>query len=373
MKKDLQRINELIQKYADGTATEAEKTELTEWYREQAYQDAIFHGDENEVYYELLNRINDATGLRPVRTRWKSWAAAASVAILLASGASFYFKSSIKQPPKQIAVKQESNNAILTLSNGSQIVLSDAANGHIANQGNVSVTKAANGQLVYHVNEGAEKENSMAYNTISTPAGVQYMVVLPDKTTVWLNAKSSLKYPVTFQNTRERYVELTGEAYFEVTHNEQLPFKVRTGELITEDLGTAFNINAYGDEPGISTTLVNGAVRVTAGNSQVMLHPGEQVHYKEKMIVSKVNVDGIVAWKDGYFRFEDATLESIMRTMSRWYNVSYVFEDEDLRKETFGIMANRADNIAVLLSLLEKTGPARFRLEGTTIKISHKN
>jgi transmembrane sensor len=375
MKMDLQRINELIQKYADGTATEAEKTELTAWYREQASHDALFHGDENKVYHELLSRINDATGVRPMRTYWKSWAAAASVAVLLATGIGLYFsKHNVNQSTKQIAAGLPVKpGVILTLSNGSQIVLSDAANGHIANQGNVSVTKAANGQLVYHIDESAEKQPAIAYNTISTPAGGQYMIVLPDKTTVWLNAKSSLKFPVTFQNAQERHVELTGEAYFEVTHNEQMPFKVSTGELITEDLGTAFNINAYADEPGISTTLVNGAVRVTAGNSQVMLHPGEQAHYQEKMIVSKVNVDGVIAWKDGYFRFDDETLESIMRTMSRWYNVSYVFEDEDLRKETFGIMATRAGNIFVLLSLLEKTGPARFKLEGSTITISHKN
>ena len=372
MKMDLQRINELIQKYADGTATEAEKTELTAWYREQANQDAIFQGDEDKVYYELLNRINDATGLRPMR--WKNWAAAASVAVLLATGISLYFFQ--QQPAKQIAdklpEKTDSNNAILTLSNGSQIVLSGAANGQIASQGNVRVTKAANGQLVYHVDESAEKQQTVTYNTISTPAGGQYMVVLPDKTTVWLNAKSSLKFPVTFQHATERHVELTGEAYFDVTHNEQTPFKVSTGEMITEVLGTAFDINAYADEPGISTTLVNGAVRVTAGNSQVTLHPGEQAHYKEKMTVSRVNVDGVIAWKDGNFRFDDETLESIMRTMSRWYNVSYVFEDEDLRKETFGIMANRAGNISVLLSLLEKTGSAHFRLEGTTVIISHK-
>jgi ferric-dicitrate binding protein FerR (iron transport regulator) len=381
MEMDLKRINELIQKYADGTATEAEKTELTAWYREQAYHDAVFPGDENEVYQELFDRINGATGLKPIRTRWKGWAAAASVAILLGTGIGLYFFTySGKQPTKQITGKLSgepgSNSAILILSNGSQIVLSSAANGPIASQGNVSVTKTANGQLIYHINEGAEKQpakNSVAYNTISTPAGGQYMVVLPDKTTVWLNAKSSLKFPVTFKNAKERYVELTGEAYFEVTHNEQMPFKVSTGKLITEDLGTAFNINAYSDEPGISTTLVNGAVRVTAGNSQVMLRPGEQAHYQEKMIVSRVNVDGVVAWKDGYFRFDDESLESIMRTMSRWYNVSYVFEDEDLRKETFGVMANRAGNISALLSLLEKTGPARFRLEGTTIMISHKN
>lgn len=374
---DQLRINELIQKYAEGTATEAEKTALTTWYQKQAYHDAVFPGNEDEIYHELLDRINEATGLRAGRPRWKSWTAAASVAVLLAAGMGLYFsKQSNNQPAKQIAgkpaIQPGSNSAILTLSNGSQIALSGAANGQIANQGNVSVTKAANGQLVYNISENTAEQNSIAYNTISTPAGGQYMVVLPDKTTVWLNAKSSIKFPVSFINARERLVELTGEAYFEVTHNEQIPFKVSAGGMITEDLGTAFNINAYTDEPGIRTTLVNGSVRVTAGNEQRMLYPGEQVHYQEKMTVSKVNIDGVIAWKEGYFRFDDESLENIMRTMSRWYNISYVFEDENLRKETFGIMATRTSNISILLGLLENTGPVHFKTEGNTVIISHK-
>ncbi|PWV47676.1 FecR family protein [Chitinophaga sp. S165] len=376
---DLQRINELIKKYTDGTATEAEKEELTLWYREKSYRDAVSYEDEDEVYHELLDRINEATGLNTPERSWKKWAVAASVALLSVTAASLYLlKYRSKQQITQhavIAPAKQAGGAILTLSNGSQVLLSDAENGDIATQGNVTVTKAANGQLVYNIKEGegqSAANGAVAYNVISTPAGSQFKVVLPDKTTVWLNAMSSVKFPVTFLNASERRVELTGEAYFEVTHNERMPFRVYTGSVMTEDLGTEFNIKAYADEPDVSTTLVSGAVRITAGTQQASLKPGEQAHYQGAMKVSKVNTDDVIAWKDGYFRFDDQSLETIMKAMARWYNVSYVFEDQSLRNETFGVVATRQSNISVLLDLLENTGTVHFRQEGTTVIISRK-
>ncbi|SFO84865.1 FecR family protein [Chitinophaga sp. YR627] len=377
---DLQRINELIKKYTDGTATEAEEEELNAWYREKSYHDAVSYEKEDEVYHEMLSRIHEATGLTTSSRNWQKWAVAAAVAFIAITATSVYL---IKyRPNQQIAQKgtdtpgkQPAGGAILTLSNGSQVLLSDAANGDIATQGNVTVTKAANGQLIYNIKGGEQQDTvngAIAYNVISTPAGSQFMVVLPDKTTVWLNAMSSLKFPVTFANATERRITLTGEAYFQVTHDEKQPFRVVTGSVITEDLGTEFNVKAYGDEPGISTTLVSGAARVIAGEQQASLRPGEQANYQSALKVSKVNIDDVIAWKDGYFRFDDQSLETIMKAMSRWYNVTYIFEDESLRSETFGVVATRQGNISVLLNLLENTGAARFRQEGTTIIISRK-
>lgn len=377
---DLQRINELIKKYTDGIATEAEEEELNAWYREKSYHDAVSYEDEDEVYHEMLSHINEAAGLNTSSRSWKKWTVAAAVALIAVTGTSLYLlnyrsNQQVVQNSIDTTVKQPGGGAILTLSNGSQVLLSDAANGDIATQDNVTVTKAANGQLIYNIKEGEQKEGIdgiVAYNVISTPAGSQFMVVLPDKTTVWLNAMSSLKFPVSFLHASERRVELTGEAYFQVTHDERMPFRVVTGQVITEDLGTEFNIKAYVDEPGVSTTLVSGAARVTAGAQQASLIPGEQVNYQGTIKVSKVNIDDVIAWKDGYFRFDDQSLETIMKAMARWYNVSYIFEDQSLRSETFGVVATRQNSISVLLNLLGSTGAARFRQEGTTIIISRK-
>ncbi|HEY0271564.1 MAG TPA: FecR family protein [Chitinophaga sp.] len=377
---DLQRINELIRKFSGNTATEAEERELMAWYRETAYQDAAFPGDEQQVQQALLDRINRATGKQPVRARYRKWAVAASIALLCAIGAGIYFTRQANRPPSMAAsapVQPGSNTAILTLANGSRITLANKANGNIATQGNVRITKAANGQLIYHLDNtappaGNSAAQRMAYNTITTPAGGQYMIVLPDQTTVYLNALSSLTFPVTFAHAAERRVTLSGEGYFEVTHNNAAPFKVVTGAFVTEDLGTIFDIKAYADEPGISTTLVKGAAQVSAGSAPTVLKPGEQARYLGQITVSNANVEAVIAWKEGYFRFDDEPLESIMRTIARWYNVRYIFEDESLRKETFGAVTTRFSNVATLLDLMEKAGTASFRVEGNTIIIRKK-
>ncbi|PUZ25539.1 iron dicitrate transport regulator FecR [Chitinophaga parva] len=375
---DLQRINELINKLGNGTASLAEQQELMDWYRATGYQDAAFPGNEEQVQQELLQRIHHATGLHPVRSpRYRKWAVAASVALLCATGAGLYLSRRHATPVTYAttAVKPGSNQAILTLANGKQIVLSTTANGNIATQGNVRITKAANGQLLYEVttgNTGADTTAALAYNTISTPAGGQYKIVLPDQTTVWLNSMSSLRFPVSFSHTKERRVELTGEGYFDVVHNEAQPFKVVTGAFVTEDIGTAFNIKAYADENNISTTLVKGAAQVTAGGAPVLLKPGQQARYQGGISVTAANVEAVTAWKEGYFRFDDDALEDIMKTIARWYNVQYVFEDESLRKETYGAVTTRFSNIATLLNLMEKAGTARFRIDGNTIIISKK-
>lgn len=374
---DLQRVHELIEKLSNGTATPAEQQALMDWYRDTGYQDATFPGNEEQVQQELLQRIHRATGLHPVRnTRYRKWAVAASVALLCATGAGLYLSRHHATPATYAttAVKPGSNQAILTLANGHQIVLSTTANGNVATQGNVRITKAANGQLVYQVTEDANADTmgTMAYNTISTPAGGQYKIVLPDQTTVWLNSMSSLRFPVSFSRAKERRVELTGEGYFDVVHNGAQPFRVATGAFITEDIGTVFNIKAYADENNISTTLVKGAAQVTAGGAPVLLKPGQQARYQGGISVAAANVDAVTAWKDGYFRFDDDALEDIMKTIARWYNVRYVFEDESLRKETYGAVTTRFSNIATLLDLMEKAGTARFTLDGNTITISKK-
>jgi ferric-dicitrate binding protein FerR (iron transport regulator) len=283
--------------------------------------------------------------------------------------------------PRRVAqsnIHPGGNKAILTLASGKKISLTDAGNGQIANQNGIKVTKAANGQLVYTITgrenlPGASSSNDLdAFNTIETPKGGQYQVVLPDGSKVWLNAYTSLKFPVSFNNQKERRVELSGEAYFEVAHNKDLPFRVVTARQTVEVLGTHFDVNAYSDDAVTKTTLLQGLVRITAASRSAILNPGQQAKLTGTLDVSEVNTAEAIAWKNGYFNFDDEKLENIMRSVSRWYNVDVVFEDQSLKKETFGAVTTRFANITTLLKMMEQTGDARFNIQGTTITVSKK-
>jgi len=287
------------------------------------------------------------------------------------------------KPNNPIAQKNDiapgGNKAILTLADGSKIALTDAGNGKIASQNGIQITKSAKGQLIYTIkasgdpNAASGTAQQAAFNTIETPKGGQFQVILPDGSKVWLNAFSSLKFPVNFSALKERRVELKGEAYFEVVHNQALPFRVITDKQEVEDLGTRFNVNAYADEASTKTSLLQGKVRITAGEKNVLLAPGQQATVSNNIKVSEINPEEVIAWKNGYFNFDDEKLENIMRSVARWYNVDVVFEDESLKNETFGAITTRFSNISTLLKIMEQTGDARFRIEGSTIKIKKKN
>jgi len=255
----------------------------------------------------------------------------------LVLGAAFYFlhekKEIIVAHNSHIRTIQDipagSNNAVLTLDNGATIVLDTAANGTLANQGNIKVLKM-NGQLAY--NKTGNMNVKPVYNTITTANGNQYQLILIDGSKVWLNAASSIRFPTSFTGT-ERKVEITGEAYFEVTKNPNKPFRVdfknEAGEKDEiEVLGTHFNVNTYGDEPDMKTTLLEGSVKIKAGNKIQMLSPGQQALLSSNGIEIKKNVDldQVMAWKNGYFLFDNTDIYTLMRQVSRWYNVEVSFE-----------------------------------------------
>lgn len=383
---DQERIYILIKKYRDNTATAAERDELLKWYRENAYQDAEFPESEEAVGEAMLARLNRET--KPVKTKpIFRWVAAASAVLILGLAGLFITRmltTDRETFPRRVAqsnIHPGGNKAILTLANGKKISLTDANNGQIANQNGIKVTKAANGQLVYTIIDrseslpgatGSNQINTLDFNTIETPKGGQYQVVLPDGSKVWLNAYTSLKFPVSFNNQKERRVELSGEAYFEVTHNKELPFRVVTNRQTVEVLGTHFNVNAYADDAITKTTLLQGSVRVTAASSKVTLVPGQQAKLTNTLDVSEANTTEAIAWKNGYFNFDDEKLENIMRSVSRWYNVDVVFEDQSLKKETFGAVTTRFANITTLLKMMEQTGDARFSIQGSTITVSKR-
>ncbi|BAU54093.1 FecR family protein [Mucilaginibacter gotjawali] len=384
---DQERIYILIQKYRDNTASEAEKEELLKWYRLTAYQDAEFPESEDAAGDFMLSRLHREINATAGSTHYKKWLAAA--AVLLIGGASWLFvskfsggadKTSIASIQKN-DIAPGGNKAILTLADGSKISLTDAGKGKIASQSGIQITKSANGELIYTIKVSGSTNaipatpglnQPIAFNTIETPKGGQFQVTLPDGSKVWLNALSSIKFPVNFNAAKERRVELKGEAYFEVVHKAMLPFRVVSDKQVVEDIGTHFNVNAYGDESNIKTSLLQGKVRITTEGKTAVLIPGQQATIANGIKVTEVNTDEVIAWKNGYFNFDDEKLENIMKSVARWYNVDVVFEDESLKRETFGAITTRFANISTLLKIMEQTGDARFSIEGSTIKISRR-
>ena len=281
-------------------------------------------------------------------------------------------------------VQPGGNKAMLTLSDGSSIVLDSANNGMLSVQGNMKVLKLANGRLAYQTGNHNGAGSTPLFNTISTPKGGQYQVVLPDGSKVWLDATSSLRFPLTFDD-KQRTVELTGEAYFEVTTNPMKPFfvsvrsqqKDNAGELQKiAVLGTRFNVNAYEDENIVKTTLLDGAVSIAgqgARKGEVKLQPGEQAQLTRSErssinIVNDADVDAAVAWKNGYFDFKRADIHTIMRQLSRWYDVEVVYQGNGAGKEFWGGM-QRDLPLTSVFRILEKSG-VEFSIDGRKVMVN---
>lgn len=213
--------------------------------------------------------------------------------------------------------------------------------------------------------------SKVLYNTISTPRGGQYQVMLPDGSKVWLNAASSLRFPTAFTG-KERQVKMEGEAYFEVAQQASKPFVVVTGNIKIKVLGTHFNVNAYSNENTIRTTLAEGAVRVSKEDKSKVLEPGEQVQFDKQtgnMSIKQVNVDQMLAWKNGLFYFDNTNIKTIMKQVARWYNVDAVYETAQLKNKNFSGITSRYKNVDGLLKRLELTGTIHFKVEGKTITV----
>lgn len=316
--------------------------------------------EEDEQDYQRVNRP------KPL---WPRIAVAATILITLSAGLYFYFDT---KPESEIVkyalVKQDvepgGNKATLTLADGSKISLTDADNGQLAEQGGVKISKSANGQLVYSVVESGQRETG--YNTITTPRGGIYQVNLPDGTRVWLNAASSIKFPTTFAHLNQRKVELQGEAYFEVSRNKKQPFIVQSGKQQVEVLGTHFNINSYEDESEVKTTLLEGSVKVSAGNV-ILLKPGQQstvgASQGGRVKVSPANIEQAMAWKNGFFHFEKENLHSVLRQLARWYDIEVVYQVKRVDDEFMGDIP-RGVKLSEVLKILE--------FEGTHFKIENR-
>ncbi|WPU92450.1 FecR domain-containing protein [Mucilaginibacter sabulilitoris] len=373
-----QTIYDLIKKDKEGTATASEKQALAKWYNSVSNQEAEFPEDEERVREEMLARLMSEINFPKTRSfNYQKWAVAASVLIMLTAGL-IVFNAKYKESKKQGAalsqnIQPGSNKAILTLANGTKVRLADISNGKILQQGGSRVIKTTDGKLIYDAGSGVPANDALQYNTMETPKGGQYQLLLPDGTRVWLNAATSLKYPVSFALSKERVVELNGEAYFEVAHDKAHPFRVVSNKQSVEVLGTHFNVNAYPDEPNTKTTLLEGSVKVTSGNDKAILKPNQESDLTTNFKISDVDAQEAISWKNGDFRFDEEPLEIVMRQIARWYDVKVVFEDESVKKETLVAVTKRFDSIAKLLKIIEQTTDARFIIEGSTIRVAkHK-
>jgi len=241
------------------------------------------------------------------------------------------------------------------------MLLDSLGNGVVTTQNGTKVL-LQNGQLVYKTDNSVK--TAIGYNTMTTPKGRQFQLVLPDGSKVWLNAASSIRYPTVFTGN-ERKVEVTGEAYFEVVKNSTSPFRVKINdEAEVEVLGTHFNVNSYMNEESINTTLLEGSVSVKNSSGKLILQPGQQARVagNEKIkLFAEVDVEKVMAWKNGVFNFQDATLEEVMRQLERWYDIDVVYEKNIPRLEFYGKMG-RDLSLAAVLRGLEKSN-VHFRIE----------
>jgi len=361
---------QLIHRYVTGEATEEEL-------------EAFFHltgsGEIDgvlQVYMEheaALMAAEETAVTAKVRRLWPRIAAAASILLILSAGGYFWLSKTHDSPfTAHNDIAPGHDQATLTLADGKKIVLTKGLNGKLAQQGNMVVRADAGKGITYTASDQVDHTlTTVSYNTLTTKRGEAspYPLVLPDGSKVWLNAASSVTFPTAFAG-KTREVTVTGEAYFEVLHNARQPFSVKAGRQLIEDIGTAFDVNAYADEPAGKTTLVEGSVRV---NGQAVLRPGEQSLVSGGAVsVRAVDVRDVVAWRNGGFRFTDEQLGGILRQAARWYDVEVVYADEGLKAKKFGAIATRFGKVSQLLHALEVTGEVRFKVEGRKITVLSK-
>lgn len=375
-----QRFLILLDKYINRQTTQEEQRLLEEYYKrlETLSELELSDLEESKFQQSILQKIQaridtEEQHVQPKRKHsYKIWYVAASILLLLAAG-SYFYNAKTPIPAAQTAnlkvndIPPGSNKAVLTLSNGKEIVLSDADNGLLTNQGSTKIVKQANGELAYHV-ENKDANPETLFNTITIPRGGQYEVVLPDGTKVVLNAASSLTYPTQF-NGKQRNVELKGEAYFEVAKRKAMPFVVKTSDIEIKVLGTHFNISSYQDDPAITTTLLEGSVSINKGNVTTLLKPGQQGISRSgvnTVSVQDANIEQVMGWTKGSFVFADLSIKEVMKIASRWYDVDVEYQG-DVQSKKFGGTTSRYKNITELLEYMKITGGINYKIEGRRV------
>ena len=376
---------QILERYRLGKASADEISFLEKYYNSfDETEEFIFNPEE---YLAIKNLIKERVDLQieqlsknnNVKKLWPSWfnyAAAAAVLIVISTSILIFRNYQENSSYALFAsndIEPGGHRAILTLSNGKKIVLDAAKAGEIASQSGITVTKTTDGQLVYKVVDNGEAQSLSETNTITTPNGGNYQVSLPDGTMVILNAASSLTFPTSFRGI-ERSVSLEGEAYFEVTKNAEMPFKVKSGRQVVEVLGTHFDINAYDDEPVIKTTLLEGSVKVNYNNASALIKPGQQtiiaLNDAKKIDVRDADLEKELAWKNGAFSFENDDLQSVMRQIARWYDAEVVYEGDFPDDKFFGGIpkSSKLSGVAKILEL----NNIHLKISGRTIRVNYR-
>jgi ferric-dicitrate binding protein FerR (iron transport regulator) len=388
-----ERLKDLLFGYTKGTLSAEELAELLSYVKLDNYEDIIYQSMEEdwnreEIYILASDVERELVYKKAVRDLTFSPKAqknpihrirlftlrniAATAAVLVLSLSIYILARNLSGNSYDNDVAPGGAKAQLTLADGRVITLDSGVNALLANQSGIRISKSVQGQLVYTVVGGKESANdSISYNTLKTPPGGQYQLILSDGTKVWLNASSSIKYPASFAKLKERKVQLNGEAYFEVAHNKAMPFKVFSDRQEIEVLGTHFNVNCYNDEPVTKTTLLEGSVRInTEANRIVVLRPGQQAMVNDQIRVEDVDLELAVAWKNGDFILKDEDFKTSMRKIARWYNVDVIYDASAPDDLELGGWVSRSKNISTVLHLMESTGKVHFKVQGRRVTVT---
>jgi transmembrane sensor len=376
----VEEVEQLIALLSDAEANAVYKELVLSQLAQPVNKNEISDGLRKKLDLRLQQILKNETPVVVLGAKTKlgyttRYLVAATILIFISVGVYFgLHKKTTKQQFSQNQLSDVSpggNKAILTLANGKKIVLTDSRNGKLAQQGSTTISKTANGEVVYLQDQSASNATTAKteYNMMVTPLGGQYHLTLADGTDVWLNAESSIKYPTAFSGN-ERKVEITGEAYFEVAHNKAMPFKVISQGQTIEVLGTHFDVMAYSGEKSIKTTLLEGSVKISDNGNIKLLIPGEQSQTTADAIklTRDVDLEEVVAWKNGYFKFNE-NIESIMNKVSRWYNVDVVYQLKPDPELTFSGKISRTRNLSAILKMLEFNGDVHFKIEGRRVTV----
>lgn len=366
LQKDMEAVNYWDKKLQENPENRDEILELKKLVVLMAFETGqqSFEVQKNA----LQKRIDKSVKVKKRSSHAWYWSAAAAVLLIVSVGIGYLIREQAAADftkAQLSAIKPGSNSAILKLANGTEIDLNKLQDGAVLKQENLIVTKTKDGLIKYQVDAGAAAK-AQDFNTIITPNGGTYQVVLPDGTKVWLNAKSELKYPLSFSSS-DRKVTLLGEAYFEVATMKNKPFLVKSKQQTIEVIGTHFNVNAYTDEPLVKTALLQGKIKVSIANqpgSDKILHPGQMSVWdtnQTSISVQETDTELAVAWKNGLFYFKDADLTTILRSFSRWYNIEIVTRG-NISDRTFSGKLYRNVNAYQALQVLKLLG-VDFSLE----------
>lgn len=379
--KDSKHIKLLFERYLNNHASREETAELFQYFQDTNNKEVLEQMIENQLESrdkeELIDKMTldrvfgkidlDTEPQNITSHTWYKITGVAATIILIISISYLFLNRSTYNDHSATIIEPGRDKATLVLSSGKTIVLEDVANGKLTEELGTTIEKTENGGINYTVEGNTDVR--VAMNLLNVPKGGQFQITLSDGTKVWLNSNSSLKYPSAF-SASERRVELTGEAYFEVSKNKQKPFIVETSLQKVEVLGTKFNINAYDDESSTQTSLAEGSVRVSCNNNTALLRPGQQSTLTDQNIaVRSINMDQVLDWKNGDFNFSNNNLKEIMRKISRWYNIDVIFEGP-ISQETYVAQISRKKRLNDVLRALQLSGSIKYSIRNNKLYIS---